>query len=112
MITVDGKVHIKRYLAGFVPAIAQSIAFGLGSAAESVNDTKLQFEVGRTEILLVSYDFVNNKLIFKANVPEDFGGKIYEAALYSTPSNVAAGDSGSRILTTFDSATEDWVDAT
>lgn len=112
MITTEGKTHIKRYLAGFVPSIAQSIAFGLGDKAEAVGDTKLQFEVGRADILLTSYDFVNNKLIFKASVPDDFGGKVYEVALFSLESNAAAGEFGSRMLTTFDSATEDWADAT
>lgn len=110
-ITLDGKTHIKRYLAGFVPAISQSIAFGAGGKSESSSDTKLQFEVGRSDVTLVSYDFVNNLLIFKATVPEDFGGTVYEVAIYSLPANAAAGEFGSRILTTFDSATETWVDA-
>lgn len=112
MITVDGKTHIKRFLAGFVPNLAESIALGLGSKAEDTNDVKLQFEVDRTDILLTSYDFVNNKLIFKAEVPEDFAGTIYEVALYSSPTNATAGEFGSRIITTFDSATEAWEDAT
>lgn len=112
MITVDGKLHIKRYLAGFVPSIAQSIAFGVGDKVEANTDTKLQFEVGRTDISLTSYDFVNNKLIFKAPVSEEFSGKVYEVALFSMSSNAAAGEFGSRILTTFDSFTEEWVDAT
>lgn len=109
MITVEGKLHIKRYLAGFVPSIAESIAFGLGDKVEADTDTKLQFEVDRTDITLVSYDFVNNRLIFKAPVPEEYGGTIYEVALYSADANIAAGDFGSNIITTFDSATEDWT---
>lgn len=112
MITLDGKTHLKRYLAGFVPNISQSIAFGLGGKAEVNTDTKLQFEVGRADVELVAYDFVNDKLIFKSEVPEDFGGIIYEVALYSQPSNKAAGEFGSRMITTFDSGTEIWVDAT
>lgn len=111
MITLDGKVHIKRYLAGFVPSICQSIAFGIGGKSEVNTDTRLQFEIDRSDLTLVSYDFVNNKLIFKANIPDDYLGKIYEVALYSLPENVAAGEFGSRLLTTFDSATEEWVDA-
>lgn len=110
MLTTDGKIYIKRYLAGFVPKIAQSIAFGLGGKAEAVGDTKLQFEVDRADISLTSYDFVNNKLIFKAPLPDEYAGTIYEVALFSTPSNAAAGDYGSRMLTTFDSETEGWVD--
>lgn len=83
----------------------------MGETAETNTDTALRFEVGREDIVLVSYDFVNDKLIFKAPVSEDFSGKIYEVALFSAPSNDAAGEFGSKIITTFDSATEEWVDA-
>jgi hypothetical protein len=99
-------------MAGLVPSIARSIAFGLGNNGETINDTKLQFEVGRSDITVTSFDFVNNKLIFKAPVDESFGGTIYEAALYSTANNSMAGQYASKILTVFDSNTEEWVDAT
>jgi hypothetical protein len=110
MISTEGRVYIKRYLAGLVPSIGRSIAFGIGTSAESTADTKLQFEVGRSEVTLTSYDFVNNKLIFKAPVDESFGGTIYEAALYSTSNSDLAGSFGSRILTAFESDREDWAD--
>lgn len=90
--------------------LAQSIAFGVGGKAEAVGDTKLQFEVGREDITLTAYDFVNDKLIFKAPVSDDFAGTIYEVALYSLPQDIVAGEFGSRLLTTFDSATESWAD--
>lgn len=112
MITTDGKTHIKRYLAGFVPSIAQSIAFGIGDKAEAVGDSGLQLEIDRADITLVSYDFVGNKLIFKAPVPDEFAGKIYEVGLFSMPSDTVAGEFGSRIVTTFDSPTEPWVNST
>lgn len=109
MITTDGKIHIKRYLAGWTPAIAQSIAFGVGGKAEALGDTALEFEVERTEILLTSYDFVNDRIIYKAAVPIDFGGTIYEIAIFSAPFNVAAGEYGSRLISTFDSDSETWL---
>ena len=109
MLTTNGKTHIKRYLAGQVPAIAQSIAFGIGSKAESATDTYLQFEVGRSDIVLTSFDFVNNKLIFKAPVAEEYAGQILEVALFSTATNPEAGDYGSRLISTFDSDSEEWV---
>src|SRR6476469_6797323 len=113
MITQQGVTYIKRYLAGFVPSMAQSIAFGLGNRAESNTDTKLQFEVERVDINLTSYDFVNNKLIFKAELPDDFQGQIYEVGLFSQPSNAVAGEFGSKMLSSFDSFDEGWtVDAT
>jgi len=110
MLTVDGKTHIKRYLASFVPAIGRSIAFGIGSAAENINDTQLQFETGRADVLLTTYDFNQNKLIFKAAVPNEYSGKIYEVGLYTQPSNIAAGNYGGQLITTFDSESEEWFD--
>lgn len=112
MITDEGKLHIKRYLAGFVPSVARSIAFGVGGKSESAADTKLQFEVGRVDITLTSYDFVNDRVVYKAELPEEFGGTIYEAAIFSEAANNAAGQFGSRVLATFDSETETWVDFT
>lgn len=112
MITVNGKTHIKRYLAGIVPSIARSIAFGIGGAAEAVGDTKLNFEVGRSQVRLVSYDFVNNKLIFKADVDELFGGTIYEVALFSSNAAETGGQFSSKVITTFDQSRDIWVDAT
>jgi len=112
MITVNGKTYIKRYLAGIVPSIARSIAFGTGGAAENVGDTKLQFEVGRSQVRLVSYDFTSNKLIFKADVDSTFGGTIYEVGLFSSNANQSNGQYSSRLITTFDSMREFWLDAT
>lgn len=109
IITTEGKAHIKRYLAGWTPVIGASLAFGLGGKAEAVGDTALQFEVGRSAVTLTSYDFINNKLIFKAPVPEDFGGIVYEVGLFSAVTDIRAGIYGSRIIATFDSAGEAWV---
>jgi hypothetical protein len=112
LITLNGKTHIKRYLASIVPAIARSIAFGIGGSAESVSDTKLGFEVGRSQVRIISYDFVNNKLIFKAEVDALFGGTIYEVALFSSNAADNNGQYSSKVLATFDSTKETWQDAT
>lgn len=112
MITTDGKVYIKRFLAQQVPTIAQSIGFGIGTSAESSGSTRLDFEVGRADVNLISYDFVNDKLIFKATVPAEYGGKIYEVSLFALSTLGANAEFGSRVLTTLDSDTETWVDAT
>lgn len=108
MITAAGKIHIKRYLAGYEPDLARAIAFGVGQAAETLNDTSLQFEIDRTPISLVSYDFTTDKLIFKANLDEGFDGILYEYALYSREDS-SAGAFGSRIISSFDSDTETWT---
>lgn len=109
MITTGGKLHIKRYLAGYVPSIARSIAVGIGPAAESLTDEKLQFEVERINVAYTGYDFVNNKLVFKGALPTTFAGTIYEIGLYSTSVNQLAGEYGSKLVTTFDSNTENWI---
>ena len=108
MITTEGKQHVRRYLANYVPNIAEAIAFGIGSASETSTDKSLQFEVGRVDVSLYDYDFVNDAIIFKGSVPDEFVGKVYEVAIYSQFDDATAGNYGSRIITTFDSATEDW----
>lgn len=112
MLTLDGKTHLKRYLAGMVPAIAESMAFGIGDRPESEGDTALQFEVSRSNISLVSYDFETDRLIFKAPVPDGFDGQVFEVALFSTAVNSVSAGFGSRLLSTLDTQTEFWVDAT
>lgn len=112
MITTEGKRHIKRYLAGFVPSIGQSLAFGVGREAAALTDSRLEFEVSRTNVTLVSYDFNTDRLIFKAQLPESLIGEVHEVALYSTSDDAIAGQYGSRLLTTFDSLTEDWTGGT
>lgn len=109
-MTTDGKTYIKRYMAGYVPAIAQAIALGVGSASESASDTSLQFEIERVPVDITSYDFVNNKLIFKGSLDDSIGGVVYEVGIFSTVDNLVAGQYGSRLVATFDSASEDWVD--
>mgnify|MGYP006192780259 CR=1 FL=1 len=102
MITTEGSLHIKRFLTGSVGTIAQSIALGVGTAAESAGSTALDFEVVRADIHLVSYDFTLNKLVFKATLPEDFIGTVYEAGLWSQSANTLAHDYGSRLLVSFE----------
>lgn len=109
MITDEGKIWIKRFMAGQVPAIASSIAFGIGDSAETVGDERLHLEIDRSDIVLTSYDFVNDKLIFKAPIPDFYSGKIYEVAIYSTPENSSAGNFGSKLISSFDEDSEEWI---
>ena len=106
MITTNGKLHIKRFLASQETAIGMAIAFGLGASAESVNDTYLNFEVDRADVTLISYDFVNNQIVFKGNIPTTYEGKIYEVGLYNI-NGQAPGNS--KLVTSFDSISETWV---
>lgn len=108
MITTGGKLQIKRYLAHQVGDLARSLSVGVGPVAENVAHTALQFELGRSDITLISYDYVNNKVVFKASIPQDLAGKIYEVAIWSQTQSSAIGNFTSRLLTQFDSASEVW----
>lgn len=112
MITAAGKQYIKSYLAGIVPNIAQSLAVGVGSSAPADSNTRLQFEVARADITLTSFDFINDKLIFKAPVPEGLGGTLYEVGIFSSSSDTVAGQFGSKVLTSFDPSNEQWINPT
>lgn len=102
MITTAGKRHIKRYLAGLVPSIGDSIAIGVGPKAEAVGDTNLQFESERIPVDIVSYDFENDRLVFKTSLPDYYAGTIYEVGLfYGRPAF------NTKMLTTVE-ATEPW----
>jgi hypothetical protein len=106
MITTDGRSHIKRYMAQYVPAIAAAMAFGIGTRSEVGSDFGLQFEVVRAPITLITYDFVNDNIIYKASVPLDFAGIITEVGLYSQLSD--SSNSGSKTLTDMN-LSEVWV---
>lgn len=109
MITTQGKSIIFRYLAGNLPRIAESIAIGIGDSAENVNDTILDFEAERVSVTLVSADIVNDKLVFKGTIPQEFVGTIYEVGLwYGNPQTFG----GSTTIVSFDSATEAWSSPT
>ncbi|QGH76372.1 minor tail protein [Streptomyces phage Daubenski] len=106
MITTQGKSVIFRYLAGNLPRIADSIAIGIGASAENVNDTALDFEADRVPVSLVSADIVNDKIVFKGTIPQEYVGTIYEVGLwFGTPPQTAGNSS---VIVSFDSTTEDW----
>lgn len=107
MITTRGKEHIKRYFAEYEPTIASTIAFGISDTSATLADTRMGFEAGRTEILVKSYDFVNDKLVLKAAIPDYFQGTIHELGVFA---NVLPDETEStRILAQFDSIEENWV---
>lgn len=110
MITNLGKVHFKRFLAGWEPDFARSIAFGVGESTPDPAQDRLDYEIGRTDISLITYNFVEDKLIFKGIMDETFDGVIYEVGLYSSEANEGS-TVGSKLLMSFDSDTEFWTQA-
>lgn len=95
-----------------VPVIGESIAFGISGVAESLADSDMRFEFARADVSLVSYDFVNDLLVFKAELPQDMSGIVYEVGLFSSETDPGAGVYNSRMLATFDSDSETWTTGT
>jgi hypothetical protein len=108
VITARGKTFIKRYLAGQAGSAVGAISVGIGATAATVNDERLQFEFARVPVNVIDYDFVTNELIFKGTLDEEVEGKIYEVGIWTDESNAAPGSQESNLLTSFDSASEDW----
>lgn len=104
MITTQGAMQFKRFLGGYTPNIARTIAFGIGDSPEAIEDTRLDFEVGRGAISLLGFNFETNMLIFKTTVDPNYAGTINEVGLYLNQNNVA----NSRMISTFDNLTETW----
>lgn len=107
MITSGGKLHIKRYLSRQVGTIGGAVAVGIGSTPVTTSDARLGLEIARADVSLVTYDFTTDRLIFKASIPTEFVGKIYEIGLWSVGMDNMAGNYGSRILAHFESE-EQW----
>ena len=118
MITNDGKQIIAKYMLGQAPTFATHIAAGVGpealitgaSASISSDKKSLDFEVFRVPILSRGFikDGEDEKLVFKAQMPNDQRYKITEIGLFPGANNVVAGRYDSKMLITF-SPGESWT---
>jgi hypothetical protein len=117
MITNDGKQIVAKFLLGQVPTFASHIAVGAGaeplftgaSASISPDIDALDFEVFRVPILSRGLVKEGNeeKIVLKAEMPNDQRYKISEVGLYPGANNVVAGKYDSKVLITFSPA-ENW----
>jgi len=87
--------------------IADYLSYGVLGTAEGSGDKCLKFEIERREISLTSFDYANNRLVFKAPLPT-YQCVIYEAGLIAVQS---AQINRSRIISTFDSESEVWTNS-
>jgi hypothetical protein len=108
MITLRGKTFFKRYLANQAGQVAGAVSFGIGDTAVSQADERLQFEFARIPLEYITYDIVKDRLVFKGSMPDSLVGKIYEVGLWTSEQNNASTGVEARIITTFDSETEEW----
>src|SRR6478735_337393 len=112
MLTTEGKQHIRRYLAGYVPNLALAMAWGIGQNAESPSDISLGLEIGRAKIDFTDFDFDTDAIIYKAPMPEDLQCNVYEVAIFSELDDSSSGTYASKTLSTFDDVTEMWSTGT
>lgn len=110
-ITTVGKQQILRLLCGLTGVFGESFAFGTGPTAPSVADTNLEFETTRAVVDLRSPDYVNGKVTFKASLPANFVGAIYEVGMWTAAEqNNSAGVS--RMILSFDPVFEQYTSGT
>jgi hypothetical protein len=111
LITTNGKVAILRYLAGYSAHFGRSIRLGVGTTAANAADQTLNFENVQAPVTLISPDYTNTWLVFKARVPEDRAGTFYEVGL-NTAYNDQVQAFGSAQILTFDNSIEPWTAGT
>lgn len=92
--------------------VVGAISVGIGDAAATLNDDRLQFEFARVPVSVVAYDPGTDHIIFKGTIDENISGKIYEIGIWTAEDNPAAGNQASRIITSFDSESEEWDNET
>jgi hypothetical protein len=107
VITDAGKIAILRYLAGYSGHFGRSIRLGIGAAAAASTNTYLDFEVFSAPVYLITPDYANTLLVFKARLEDVNSGTVYEAGL-STGSTDQNSFLGSRMILGFDSAVDNY----
>jgi hypothetical protein len=111
LITNLGKVAILRYLAGYSGHFGKSIRLGVGSTAANAADVTLNFENVQAPVTLISPDYTNTWLVFKARLAENLAGSFYEVGL-SNSYNEQVPMYASALILTFDNTVENWSGGT
>jgi len=112
LITTEGKRLILRVLAEQASSLGQAIGLGVGAAAATVADLRLQWEIDRQQIAIRNVDYDNSRVIMKTTLPQNSIYKIYEIGLWSQFTNDFNSDNVSRVLTTFETSFESWTNTT
>jgi len=109
MITKFGKRFITSYMANGDLFKEKDIAIGIGTTAESANDTDLEFEFYRSGVFLGSSDIQTStstglttySVVYKTTLPTDVEGVISEIGLYPAVSAQDT-DYSSQYISAFD----------
>lgn len=81
MITNNGKAEFLRFVAGMVGQFGSGVALGIGNAAVTANDTRLDCETVRVPVGIRFVDYVNSQVIVKVTLPDSLAGTFYEVGL-------------------------------
>lgn len=104
MITTQGKGAILRSISGGGTPIA-AIAVGVGQTAEALTDTALVYEIHRAPVVIASVDQTAGEVIYKAIIPEEVSGTVYELGAWS---DYNLSDDAEPLLLTFEPESELW----
>lgn len=108
MITTNGKLQIRRFMARQAPEIANYISVGTSSQAPTVSDTKLGFEVARIPVLSISADPASDRIVFRGSLPSKAINTAYEVGIWSS----GPADSGRDFNVLGDSLPITWTNGT
>lgn len=109
MQTIAGKNRIQRCLTGFEGAPVAAIAIGVGQTPATDTDVSLEYEIARAGVTTASVDQVTGEVIYKAIIPEEFSGTIYEVGTWS---QFNESDDDDTLLLTFEPEYELWSTGT
>lgn len=112
LITTEGKRLILRVLAEQAPSLGQALGVGVARTAPVVGDTRLAWEIDRISIDIKNVDYENSRVVMKGTLAQNVIYTIHEIGLWSQFTNSVNGDTASRILTTFETAFEQWTNTT
>lgn len=108
LLTNVGKSAIIRYMAGYSGHFGRTIRLGIGSTAASASDTALEFESVAAPVTLITPDYANTLLVFKARLDDVAAGVFSEVGL-STALPDSNNYLGSRLIVGFDSGTDNYT---
>ena len=104
LLTTEGKFAILRFLAEQGGTVAGAICVGVGTTAAAVTDKQLEFEVVRGDVNVVSPDYTNTAIIYKADLPIEMRMDIREIGMWTSKGE--AENSG--LILNFDQTSEAW----
>lgn len=105
LLTTEGKFAILRYLAEQSQSIAGSIIAGVSTTAAAATDTLVGFEAERADIIVVSPDYVNQAIVYKAVFPTFERIDIREVGLWTAKDTAGT----NRTVLKFEQDLEAWT---